>query len=103
LSMTIDKNSVILSLLRDKSPQFDFEIAEGGAISAGTLQARMDILLSQGLVSSEKVVDPEAGTESTLLRRHYALTPKGRAHLLTQSALANAQKPDIGRFGLRRR
>ena len=47
--MTLDKNSLILSLLRD-SPQFDSELAQSGSISSATLQARLEILQDQGRV-----------------------------------------------------
>ena len=101
--MTLDKNSLILSLLRDRSPQFDSELAEAGSISSGTLQARLAILQDQGLVSRVNVDDPDAGDTATPQRRQYSLTTKGRARLFSEAALEINADATARRFAPRRR
>jgi DNA-binding HxlR family transcriptional regulator len=100
--MTLDKNSLILSLLRD-SPQFDSELAQSGSISSATLQARLEILQDQGLVSLVDTVAPGAGDTATPPRRQYTLTTKVRARLFNEAALEINADANARRFAPRRR
>ena len=101
--MTLDKNSLILALLRDRSPQFDFELADAGSISSATLQARLEILQEQGLVSHLDIDSPEAGAAGASQRRQYSLTTKGRARLFSEAASEINSDATSRRSGPRRR
>lgn len=100
--MTLDKNSLILALLRDHSPQFDFELAKAGSLPSGTLQARLGILHEQGLVTHVKV-DAPGEDGASAVQRHYSLTTKGRARLFSEAASEINSEATSRRPGPRRR